>query len=101
MEVPVTQECSLSRAGFSQTELAQRTGTSQSTIAWLDSGQTLPSTKTICATSRRPAANSGCGYPPPDAAFTGFLTPPSRLHRSAASRRRAPTGRGRLRIAGR
>ncbi|WP_409363882.1 hypothetical protein [Bradyrhizobium sp. BR 10261] len=76
-------------------------GTSQSTIARLESGQTLPSTKPICAMPRRPAANSGCGYPPPDAAFTRFLTPPSRSHRSAASRPQAPTARGRLRIAGR
>lgn len=35
------------RAGLSQAELAARMGTSQSTIARLESGQTLPSTKTI------------------------------------------------------
>ena len=35
------------RAGFSQAELATRMGTSQSTIARLESGQTLPSTKTL------------------------------------------------------
>jgi ribosome-binding protein aMBF1 (putative translation factor) len=35
------------RAGFSQTELAARMGTSQSAIARLESGQTLPSTKTL------------------------------------------------------
>lgn len=35
------------RAGFSQAELADRMGTSQSTIARLESGQTLPSTKTL------------------------------------------------------
>lgn len=35
------------RAGLSQTELAVRMGTSQSTIARLESGQTLPSTKTL------------------------------------------------------
>src|SRR6266576_1462890 len=35
------------RAGFSQAELAARMGTSQSTIARLESGQTLPSTKTL------------------------------------------------------
>jgi predicted transcriptional regulator len=35
------------RAGLSQAELAERMGTSQSTIARLESGQTLPSTKTI------------------------------------------------------
>ena len=35
------------RAGLSQAELAQRMGTSQSTIARLESGQTLPSTKTL------------------------------------------------------
>ena len=34
------------RAGLSQAELAARMGTSQSTIARLESGQTLPSTKT-------------------------------------------------------
>jgi predicted transcriptional regulator len=35
------------RAGFSQAELAARMGTSQSAIARLESGQTLPSTKTL------------------------------------------------------
>jgi ribosome-binding protein aMBF1 (putative translation factor) len=35
------------RAGLSQAELAQRMGTGQSTIARLESGQTLPSTKTL------------------------------------------------------
>jgi predicted transcriptional regulator len=35
------------RAGLSQTELAARMGTSQSAIARLESGQTLPSTKTL------------------------------------------------------
>lgn len=35
------------RAGLSQAELAERMGTSQSTIARLESGQTLPSTKTL------------------------------------------------------
>jgi predicted transcriptional regulator len=35
------------RAGLSQAELARRMGTSQSTIARLESGQTLPSTKTL------------------------------------------------------
>jgi len=35
------------RAGISQTELAERMGTSQSAIARLESGQTLPSTKTL------------------------------------------------------
>jgi ribosome-binding protein aMBF1 (putative translation factor) len=35
------------RAGLSQSELADRMGTSQSTIARLESGQTLPSTKTL------------------------------------------------------
>jgi predicted transcriptional regulator len=35
------------RAGLSQTELAVRMGTSQSTIARLESGLTLPSTKTL------------------------------------------------------
>ena len=35
------------RSGFSQVELAQRMGTSQSAIARLESGQTLPSTKTL------------------------------------------------------
>ena len=35
------------RAGLSQTELANRMRTSQSAIARLESGQTLPSTKTL------------------------------------------------------
>jgi ribosome-binding protein aMBF1 (putative translation factor) len=35
------------RAGLSQAELAARMGTSQSTIARLESGLTLPSTKTL------------------------------------------------------
>ena len=35
------------RAGLSQAELAVRMRTSQSTIARLESGQTLPSTKTL------------------------------------------------------
>jgi len=35
------------RAGISQTELASLMGTSQSTIARLESGQALPSTKTL------------------------------------------------------
>lgn len=35
------------RAGLSQAELATKMGTSQSTIARLESGQTLPSTKTL------------------------------------------------------
>ncbi|TWB96241.1 Xre family transcriptional regulator [Bradyrhizobium macuxiense] len=35
------------RAGLSQSELAAKMGTTQSTIARLESGQTLPSTKTL------------------------------------------------------
>jgi predicted transcriptional regulator len=35
------------RAGLSQTELATRMGTSQSAVARLESGDTLPSTKTL------------------------------------------------------
>lgn len=35
------------RAGLSQAQLAERMGTSQSTIARLESGQTLPSTTTL------------------------------------------------------
>jgi transcriptional regulator with XRE-family HTH domain len=35
------------RARLSQAELAARMGTSQSAIARLESGQTLPSTKTL------------------------------------------------------
>ncbi|MGF6310296.1 ribosome-binding protein aMBF1 (putative translation factor) [Bradyrhizobium sp. i1.8.4] len=35
------------RAGLSQSELAAKMGTSQSTVARLESGQTLPSTKTL------------------------------------------------------
>ncbi len=40
------------RAGLSQSELAARMGTSQSTIARLESGQTLPSTKTLLRYAR-------------------------------------------------
>ena len=40
------------RAGLSQAELAARMGTSQSTIARLESGQTLPSTKTLLRFAR-------------------------------------------------
>jgi DNA-binding XRE family transcriptional regulator len=35
------------RAGLSQAELADKMGTSQSTIARLENGHTLPSTKTL------------------------------------------------------
>jgi predicted transcriptional regulator len=35
------------RAGLSQAELAERMGTSQSSIARLESGRTLPSAKTL------------------------------------------------------
>jgi DNA-binding XRE family transcriptional regulator len=35
------------RAGFSQAELARRMGARQSTIARLENGHTLPSTKTL------------------------------------------------------
>jgi ribosome-binding protein aMBF1 (putative translation factor) len=35
------------RAGLSQSELAARMGTSQSAVARLESGDTLPSTKTL------------------------------------------------------
>jgi transcriptional regulator with XRE-family HTH domain len=35
------------RAGLSQAELAERMGTSQSAIARLESGRTLPSAKTL------------------------------------------------------
>ena len=44
------------RAGLSQAELAERMGTSQSTIARLESGHTLPSTKTLL----RFAKATGC-----------------------------------------
>ncbi|WP_375306791.1 helix-turn-helix transcriptional regulator [Bradyrhizobium sp. A11] len=54
------------RAGFSQAELATRMGTSQSTIARLESGQTLPSTKTLLRMPRLPAASSGYVYQQPD-----------------------------------
>src|ERR1700712_756297 len=40
------------RAGLSQTELAARMGTSQSAIARLESGDTLPSTKTLLRYAR-------------------------------------------------
>jgi predicted transcriptional regulator len=40
------------RAGLSQSQLATRMGTSQSTIARLESGLTLPSTKTLLRFAR-------------------------------------------------
>ena len=40
------------RAGLSHAELAARMGTSQSTIARLESGQSLPSTKTLLRFAR-------------------------------------------------
>ena len=54
------------RTGLSQAELAARMGTSQSTIARLESGQTLPSTKTLLGTPRQPAANFAFGSRRPD-----------------------------------
>jgi ribosome-binding protein aMBF1 (putative translation factor) len=44
------------RAGLSQAELAVRMGTSQSAVARLESGDTLPSTKTLL----RYAQATGC-----------------------------------------
>jgi len=44
------------RAGLSQAELAARMGTSQSTVARLENGQSLPSTKTLL----RFAKATGC-----------------------------------------
>jgi ribosome-binding protein aMBF1 (putative translation factor) len=40
------------RAGLSQEEVARRMGTTQSVIARLESGQTLPSTKTLLRFAR-------------------------------------------------
>ena len=57
------------RAGLSQAELAIRMRTSQSTIARLESGQTLPSTRRSCAMPRRLAASFTCGCRRLDAAF--------------------------------
>src|ERR1700726_2704685 len=60
------------RAGLSQAELAQRMGTSQSTIARLESGQTLPSTKTIL----RFAKATGSKFHVRLSAARGALPPP-------------------------
>jgi ribosome-binding protein aMBF1 (putative translation factor) len=46
-EFEIAAERARLRAGRSQSELAARMGTSQSIIARLESGQTLPSTKTL------------------------------------------------------
>ena len=46
-EIAVELISARKRAGLSQAELAERMGTSQSAIARLESGQTLPSTKTL------------------------------------------------------
>ena len=47
MTIPLNKLKARQRAGLSQAELAARMGTSQSTIARLESGQALPSTKTL------------------------------------------------------
>ena len=57
------------RAGLSQAELAIRMRTSQSTIARLESGQTLPSTKTLLRYAEATAASFTCGCRRLDAAF--------------------------------
>jgi ribosome-binding protein aMBF1 (putative translation factor) len=50
------------RAGLSQAELAARMGASQSAIARLESGQTLPSTRTLL---RFTGARQQVSYSPP------------------------------------
>src|ERR1700740_2282860 len=58
------------RAGLSQSELAAKMGTSQSTIARLESGQTLPSTKTLLQYAQATGSrfhlrlSAGCRLPP-------------------------------------
>ena len=47
MTIPFNKLKARLRAGLSQAELADRMGTSQSAIARLESGQALPSTKTL------------------------------------------------------
>jgi len=50
------------RAGLSQAELAARMGTSQSTIARLENGYTLPSTKTLLRYAKATGSSFTCGY---------------------------------------
>ena len=57
------------RAGLSQAELAARMGTSQSTIARLENGQTLPSTKTFLRYAEATGSRFTCGYRRRDASF--------------------------------
>ena len=57
------------RAGLSQSELAARMGTSQSTIARLENGQTLPSTKTLLRYAQATTTSSTCGCRLLDAVF--------------------------------
>ena len=57
------------RAGLSQADLAARMGTSQSTIARLESGQPCRAPKRSSALPRRPAISSTCGCRRLDAGF--------------------------------
>ena len=50
------------RAGLSQAELAARMGTSQSTIARLETVKRFRAPRRSCAMLRQPAAGSVCGY---------------------------------------
>jgi transcriptional regulator with XRE-family HTH domain len=51
---------------LSQAELAARMGTSQSIIARLENGQTLPSTKTLLRYAEATGSGVACGYRRPD-----------------------------------
>jgi transcriptional regulator with XRE-family HTH domain len=58
------------RAGLSQAELATRMGTSQTTIARLESGQTLLSTKTLLRYAEATGSKFTCGCRRLDTAFS-------------------------------
>jgi DNA-binding XRE family transcriptional regulator len=66
------------RAGLSQAELAAQMGTSQSTIARLENGQTFRAPRHCYATPRQLAANSMCGCRRPDAPFKPWVRLASR-----------------------
>ena len=77
------------RAGLSQAELAERMGTSQSAIARLESGQSLPSTKTLLRYARATGTTTASRAP---ASSSNTTTPSATATtRTACSAAPAPT----------